>query len=103
MFSRFYADENCPKGAVLREWYAVARALGIEAGKLRPTDRFSEELALSGWRLGLAETDDGLESLAPEASRRLRRAQNTISLSELDTLDKFVRCMVAIGDTESRG
>jgi hypothetical protein len=103
IISRFYAQENYPKGAVLREWHAVARAIGVDAGKLRPTDRFAEELALPGWRLDLGETDDGLESLAIEASRRLRSAQSTISLSELETLDKFVRCMVAISDTESRG
>jgi hypothetical protein len=96
IFDHFFTGANLSKRLVLLQWHNVARAVHVAPGKLRPTDRFDRELGtMPGWELW-DYVDASRDALLDTADRRLKEVGSSVVLSELDTLEKFVRCMAAI-------
>ena len=88
---RHFADTGFPQALVLELWREVARTLHLPAERLRPTDRFGQELG------GYWITSDDLDALGQVASERARRHGGTLNLAEIKTLDEYVRRLAASG------
>lgn len=88
---RHFADVGLPQPLVLELWREVAHALHLPADKLRPSDRFGQELG------GYWITSDDLDALGQVAAARARRQGATLSLAEIKTLDEYVRRLAAVG------
>jgi hypothetical protein len=85
IYRQYFAESGFPQPLVLELWHEVADGLHLPAGKLRPTDRFGQELA------GYWITSDELDGLAQIAAARARRQGFTLNLAEVKTLDEYVR------------
>lgn len=95
IYSRFYADSGLPASTVAELWHEVADALRLPYDKLRPADRFGQELG-GGYLL----TSEELDVLAAMARDRASKRQTTVDLSTLKTLDDYIRSFAAL---EPRG
>lgn len=91
IYRQYFAESGLPQPLVLELWREVADALHLPAGKLRPTDRFGQELG------GYWITSDDLDALGQVVATRARRQGATLNLAEIKTLDEYVRRLVAIG------
>ena len=86
IYSRFLAANNLPKGLVLELWNEVANRLRVPPGKLRPSDRFDNELApVKGWEL-----DDDTVEVHWAAQRRLKSLGVNADTGEVRTLRDYV-------------
>jgi hypothetical protein len=84
VYSRFFAAKDLPKNLVVELWTEVAKPLGVPAGKLRPTDRFDNELApIEKW-------DDDIVEVQWAAERRLTQTGKRVDLSQIKTLGDYV-------------
>ena len=90
IYRRFYASSSFDATQVQELWHEVANALGLPAGKLRPTDRFGREL---GGRHLI--TSDDLDVLADVARRRAKRAGVAVDLPYVRTLDDYIRAFLS--------
>jgi hypothetical protein len=94
IYSQFFEANNLPKGLVLELWNEVATPLRIPPGKLRPEDRFNNELApVKGWEL-----DDDLLDVQWAAQRRLKRLGVHADISAVQSLRDYVElfCMLEL-------
>jgi hypothetical protein len=84
----FYAGSDVSKAQMETGLGEIARALGVPAGRLRPSDRFDAELAPEeGW-----EFDDGLGRLTAVAEGKLiERGLNREWVVRIKTVDDYVR------------
>jgi hypothetical protein len=87
IFQKFYSHANFDEEEFSEVWNEIANILKMEAGKLRPTDRFDYELKSTD---GYPVEDEIVELeyyLRDECKKR------SISLEEykLETLDDFIR------------
>ncbi len=89
IYRNFFGDSGIPKAVVLELWNEVASALSLPAGKLRPSDRFGQELG------AYLITSEKLDSLASIATARAKRRGATVDLSRIDTLCQYVGEMAA--------
>ena len=88
-WEKFYRDRGVSAEAVARALNLIEDALGIPSGKLRPDDRFADELAPeNGW-----EFDDGLADL-----RWYLEGSRKGSSESVHTVDDFI---LAIADAEA--
>lgn len=86
IYSEFFACKNLPKDLVFELWKEVAEPLRVPPGKLRPDDRFGEELAPpKGW-----EWDDDIVEVQWAGERRLKRSGIKADLSAIKTLGDYV-------------
>ena len=86
IYIEFFAPKNLPKALVCELWKEVAEPLHLPPGKLRPNDRFSEELAPpKGW-----EWDDDIVEVQWAGERRLKRSGIKADLSAIKTLGDYV-------------
>lgn len=84
--AEFFARANFPRELVCELWNEVAESLRLPPGKLRPTDRFAEELAApKGW-----EFDDEILDVQWAAERRLKRSGTQADLSQISTVGDYV-------------
>jgi hypothetical protein len=94
-YERFYASAGLPRDAVLRTIHDVALELEVPEAKLRPEDRFAEDLRpVRGW-----EFDDGIGILSWELDRLARKAGVAIDLGSIATLDDYIRYRVGLEAT----
>lgn len=83
---QFYAGSGIPVSLLSEALQAVEQATGVPRGRLRPQDRFAEELAPEkGW-----EFDDGLAEL-----RWTLEALGVSRTSAVLTVDDFIRAFAA--------
>ena len=86
IYANFVAGRNLPKEFVCELWNEVAESLQLSAGRLRPSDRFDEELAApKGW-----EFDDEILDLQWAAKRRLKQIGTQVDLSQIKTVGDYV-------------
>jgi hypothetical protein len=84
--SKFFGQTNFPKELVSELWKEVAESLRLPPGKLRPTDRFDQELAApKGW-----EFDDEILDVQWAAERRRKRSEIKTDLSQIKTVGDYV-------------
>ena len=87
-FERFYSDSGIPKQTVCEIRGFIASEYSIQADKLLPSDRFSEELSAGrfwDWDSGYAILVFALERAAKEKGVTLDRG--------FETVDEFIRVM----------
>lgn len=88
IFSRYYKDSGLREEFVVLVWGDIAKILALPAEKLRPTDKFNEELKpLAGWHF----YDDHLEDLLTWADKYARKRGAIVNPAEFKTLDDLVR------------
>ena len=86
IYADFFAHRNLPKDQVCELWSEVANLLQLPTGKLRPGDRFDQELApQKGW-----EHDDEIITVQWAAERRLKKSGAKADLSRIKTLADYV-------------
>jgi hypothetical protein len=93
IFARYYSDSGIEKSVVLRLWGECAAKLKIQPEKLRPTDRFEQELAASDF---WASLDDPREDLARYAMAHAKRFGATIDLKRTKTVDELIRHLAEV-------
>lgn len=86
IYGEFFAGKNLPKELAYELWNEVSASLHVPAGKLRPTDRFDQELAApKGWEL-----DDAIVEVQWAAERRLKQSETQADLSQIKTVSDYV-------------
>jgi hypothetical protein len=86
IYGEFFAPKNLPKELACELWNEVSASLHLPPGKLRPTDRFDQELAApKGW-----EHDDEILEVQWGAERRLRQNGTQGDLSQIKTVADYV-------------
>lgn len=93
IFARYYCDSGIEKSVLLRLWNDCAASLRISPERLRPTDRFEQELAASDF---WASLDDPQEDLARYATAHATRFGTTIDLKRTRTVDELIRQLAAV-------
>ncbi len=87
IYRTYYQSSGLEKESVRYYWDAVARLLALDARRLRPGDRFDEELApVAGKELG-----DEIEDLGEFLELESREKSIEFEPSELNTLDDLIR------------
>jgi hypothetical protein len=90
IFLKYYKDIGLREDVVIHIWREIAGILALPAEKLRPTDRFNDELKpLGGWY----HYDDHLSWLFAWAEKYARSHGAKIDPAEIKTLDDLVRCL----------
>lgn len=84
IYERFFGSKGLPKEAVVELWNEVARPLGIDPGRLRPTDRFDMELS------PVEEWDDDIVEVHWAAERRLKKMGLKVDSTEVRTLGDYI-------------
>ncbi|HEV2452673.1 MAG TPA: hypothetical protein VGY98_00330 [Verrucomicrobiae bacterium] len=86
IYNAFFSSKSLPKELVCELWKEVSGTLHVPSGKLRPTDRFDDELAApKGW-----EYDDEIMDVHWAAERRLKRIGGQSDLSQVKTVGDYV-------------
>lgn len=86
VYNQFFSSTNLPKDLVVELWSEVAANLDLPGNKLRPTDRFDNELGpVKGW-----EFDDEIGVLNWTAARRLKKLGAKADLATIKTLGDYV-------------
>lgn len=96
LFCTHYAKAGLDKEATIQEWKKVAETLGVDPEKLRPSDRFKDELGpIRGYPVPdeLATLEEILEDRCKELGVPLKRGT-------VNTLDDFIK-IVGRGRTSS--
>jgi hypothetical protein len=93
IFARYYGDSGLNKDVIVRLWNECAAKLRIPPEKLRPTDRFEHELAVSDF---WASLDDPREDLARYAISQAKRFGVVIDLKGTKTLDELIRQLATV-------
>lgn len=98
IYSRFYETTNLDKEYFLLYWREVANLLSLEAGRLRPSDRFDKELRpVEDQELG-DELEDLHEFLYLESQEKCI----DYVPERLKTIDDVVRLLAGQADTLRR-
>jgi hypothetical protein len=86
-YSLFYDSSALPKKIVIQILETIATATEMPINKLRPQDRFDRELKpVKGW-----EFDDGINLLSVETKKLLEKNRVQIDLTEIKTIDDYIR------------
>ena len=88
IFARYYVDSGLDERVVVHLWNDCAAKLKVPAEKLRPTDRFDQELAAADSWSSLA---DPREDLASYALSRAKKLGTTVDLKSPKTLNDLIR------------
>jgi hypothetical protein len=99
IYDDFFADKKLPKELACELWNEVSALLHVPRGKLRPTDRFDQELAApTGW-----EYDDDIVEIQWAAERRLKQSGTQADFSQIKTVADYVEffCNVAARKQQS--
>lgn len=90
IYRQYFLDSGLSQPIVLELWSEVAKTLGIPVGKLRPADRFGQELG-GYWFVG-----DELDVLSKMAIDRVRRSGAVLDLSKITTLDEYIKILATL-------
>lgn len=93
IFTRYYGDSGFERSVIVRLWDECAAKLKVPSEKLRPADRFEQELAASDF---WASLDDPREDLARYAMAHANRFGVTIDLKGMKTVDQLIRQLAAV-------
>jgi hypothetical protein len=90
-FDQFYSDSGIPPDLVTELLELVASELRVEAGQVRPTDRFAVELTPGRWN----QFDSGFAMLMTQLDSLARQRDKTIT-SPIETVDDYIRAMATV-------
>jgi len=92
IYLQYFSESGLSQPLVHELWQEVADAFRLPSGKLRPTDRFGNELG------GYWIVSDEVDILTKIAVERAKRHSIKLELSEIKTLGEYVK---RFGDLES--
>jgi hypothetical protein len=87
LFADYFSDSDLPKQVVLGLWNECADKLRVPASKLRPTDRFKQELAVANF---WASLDDPRDDLAHFVREFAKERSTGIDLANSETVGQLV-------------
>ena len=87
LYARYYANSRLSKVSVWDVWNEIAATLRVPPEKLRPADRFGEDIGL------YFGPSDRLDTLSELASKRAQRRRLNVRLEALNTVDDYVRAL----------
>jgi hypothetical protein len=90
IYERYYGHSNLAKESVLRSWHEIAETLKLPAGKLRPDDRFGEQL------IGRYPTDNELDALSDIVASHFRAASLEPNIDLIKTVDDYIKAIAPI-------
>lgn len=97
IYARYFRDSGLEKVTIVSVWEDVAKVLALPPEKLRPTDRFDQELRpLSEWY----HYDDNVEHLFAWALKSAKIRGVTVNFDEVQTLGDFVTLMAKLRKKE---
>jgi hypothetical protein len=85
IYSTYYASSGLPKDEVIEIWGEIAKVLNVPEGKLRPDDRFAEDIAR------YLITSEELDTLYECGRKRARELGFNINFPDIKTIDEYVR------------
>ena len=94
-YERFYAGAGLPKTLVLELLKEVADSVEVDAGLLRPSDRFSVELMDINFGR-LTPLDGGLFEVNFRAELRAKKLGADLDLSRILTLHDYIKTFVEL-------
>jgi len=93
IFSAYYKEDGLREAVFVRLWQEIAALLALPAERLRPTDRFDQELKpLDHWQF----YDDELEHLLIWINRYADGRGVKLNIQEFRTLDDVVRALARL-------
>jgi acyl carrier protein len=87
----------CPRVVIEETWNDLARDLQLDATKLRPTDRFREELSVKSFPL--VDLSGAVES---RLKQRLRKTEAETNLAQLKTIGECVELLCSLTTQHQR-
>jgi hypothetical protein len=87
LYSRYYSTSGLSKISIWEMWNEIATTLKVPPEKLRPTDRFGDDVGAD------FPTSENLENLSDLARRRAQQRGINIRLEGLATIDDYVRAL----------
>jgi len=85
-YGRYYTGMNLPKTLVSELRREIAETLRVPAPKLRPEDRFGEQIG-TFWI-----TSEDLDVLSAKGRNRAKALGLVVDLQKLKTVDDYIRC-----------
>jgi hypothetical protein len=93
IFSTYYKEDGLRSEVFVRLWQEIATLLALPAEKLRPTDRFDQELKpLDHWQF----YDDHLEHLLVWVTQYADKRGVKLNVKEFRILDDLVKALVRL-------
>jgi len=89
IYAKFYASSGLSEDCVRQLWDEIAKALGYESSRIRPSDRFGIDLKEFQWVDGEVSDLDGI------ATERCKKKNLKIDLSKILTVDDYIRAFGA--------
>jgi hypothetical protein len=98
IYDRFFRDKNLEKSAFEKNWILVAETLHCPAGKMRPTDRFDDELK-PAYSFELDNDDlehEAIDLLSQKKRHSAMSVRDVLKrLGQIETLNDFILMMGA--------
>jgi len=90
IYAKYYASSGLPENCVTQLWEELAKTLGYEASRIRPSDQFGVDLKEFRW------VDGEVSDLSAIALERSRTKHLRIDLSKLLTVDDYIRAFCGL-------
>ncbi len=90
IFDTYYDSLGAPKETVLELWREICSTLQVDAGRVRPEDRFGKDIG----RYFLVSAD--LDSLVAKALERAKRGGVQKDVNTIKTVDDYIRFFVLV-------
>ena len=87
LYSQYYATSGLSKDSILEIWNEIATTLELPPEKLRPSDRFGDDIGL------YFMTSDHLDTLAELGEKRARTRGINVQFENLATVDDFIKAL----------
>jgi hypothetical protein len=91
VYTQYYRELGSSETEFLDVWNEIATTLKVPADKLRPTDRFGEQIG------AYLITSEELDVLAQLATRRAQNRRSRIEIDKLKSVDDYVRAFAVRG------
>jgi hypothetical protein len=89
IYQRFYVSSGLDQDSVIEVWHEIASILHAPAARLRPSDRFGEDVG-AYWI-----TSEELDALGVAAEQRAKREGLSVELASIETVDEYVSKLAA--------
>ncbi len=91
-YIKYYSNSDLSEEAVINVLWKIAGETEIPIIKIRPQDRFSQELAaVHGW-----EFDDGTGILFQDISDLINKSNSKIDITKIKTVNDYIHCFVKL-------
>ena len=85
IYAKFYASSGLSEDCVRQLWDEIAKTLGYDSSRIRPSDKFGIDLKEFQW------VDGEVSDLDAIATERCKKKNLKIDLSKILTVDDYIR------------